>query len=1000
MKTEGKVPGKFIKLYERLRGMKVPYRITFIIIGIASTIWFLVRVIPKPTRAGYPCMRIAAPFMSGFVLYLLSLAGSALLFRRARRFFYRSRYLLAATAFLGALVVLAVSSNLFPERAQAAVDKADPSDFPPNMPMGEELGIFPGRVVWEWDRDATDEDCTNTFNDPVRGEDGFFMIQNNNQEVINRMMDNIVMKLTGTYNTGAAWDQLFIDFNKRKGLGEVSYEDGQTIFIKINQGTASWQTNSDLTRIENAWNQSSYGIAETTPAMAISVLDQLINDFGVPQENIYIGDPMSHIFQDVYEEMASLFPDVHYVDRQRTDLGRTLITATTEGAIKWSDKGQVMTSAHTDYLYAEMVHADYLINLAALKAHARAGVTLTAKNHFGSHTRGDDGAWHLHDGLVCYINNDVLSPARTEYGVYRVLTDLMGHEKLGANTVLFIMEGLWGGPEATEKPVKWNSAPFNGDWPNSILGSQDAVALESVCFDLLKTEFDNPNEPGKDRPWYGGVDDHLHQAADSKNWPAGIIYDPEGDGTPMGSMGVHEHWNNAVDKQYSRNLGYDYGIELIGPASLVGNAVNALEAETAPVIDGDASDACWDEAQWYEIDQTWITWGEEIDSTDFFGRFKASWSESQNLVYCFVEITDDAFVDGYVFPNDGYYNFDIVEVFLDPDASGGVHRLDENAFAYHLAVNAPADGETTTSYHACDLGSDWAIRDYAGHFPQLAMKKIGNRYCYEFSLAVYQDTYDHADPEASRVSLTGDREMGLSLAYCDNDAPDGARDNFFGSVWVPQAEFNSHWENADGFGRIRLTSSGSTVNHAVEVSGSIADYEITELDTDLVVHDNLQGVFTDPDGDALTYTVDCDEACLTFSVNDNALIVRASASFDGAAEVTVTASDGEFDAGVTFQVTSNITGIPQETAAAEFRAYPNPVTGLLHLEFNLESGHTGQGVIQVYNLAGTRCFVEHQTGLSGGVGTATMDLADLPGGSYIVQVRAGGGVHALMVHKK
>ena len=31
----------------------------------------------------------------------------------------------------------------------------------------------------------------------------------------------------------------------------------------------------------------------------------------------------------------------------------------------------------------------------------------------------------------------------------------------------------------------------------------------------------------------------------------------------LASLGVHEHWNNAVDKQYSRNLGLAEGIELV-----------------------------------------------------------------------------------------------------------------------------------------------------------------------------------------------------------------------------------------------------------------------------------------------------------------------------------------------------------------------------------------------------------------------------------------------------
>jgi hypothetical protein len=62
-----------------------------------------------------------------------------------------------------------------------------------------------------------------------------------------------------------------------------------------------------------------------------------------------------------------------------------------------------------------------------------------------------------------------------------------------------------------------------------------------------------------------GVDDYLHQAADSTNWPAGIKYDPDSIGVHVYSLGVHEHWNNATEKKYSRNLDpvNGTGIELI-----------------------------------------------------------------------------------------------------------------------------------------------------------------------------------------------------------------------------------------------------------------------------------------------------------------------------------------------------------------------------------------------------------------------------------------------------
>jgi hypothetical protein len=59
------------------------------------------------------------------------------------------------------------------------------------------------------------------------------------------------------------------------------------------------------------------------------------------------------------------------------------------------------------------------------------------------------------------------------------------------------------------------------------------------------------------------VDNYLHEAALAHDPPSEAFYDPEGDGTRLASLGVHEHWNNDTDKQYSRNLGTGEGIELV-----------------------------------------------------------------------------------------------------------------------------------------------------------------------------------------------------------------------------------------------------------------------------------------------------------------------------------------------------------------------------------------------------------------------------------------------------
>ena len=60
------------------------------------------------------------------------------------------------------------------------------------------------------------------------------------------------------------------------------------------------------------------------------------------------------------------------------------------------------------------------------------------------------------------------------------------------------------------------------------------------------------------------LDNFLRESALANNPPSCFKYDPEGDGTFISeSLGVHEHWNNATDRKYSRNLGTGKGIELI-----------------------------------------------------------------------------------------------------------------------------------------------------------------------------------------------------------------------------------------------------------------------------------------------------------------------------------------------------------------------------------------------------------------------------------------------------
>ncbi len=287
-----------------------------------------------------------------------------------------------------------------------------------------------------------------------------------------------------------------------------------------------------------------------------------------PRQNIYIGDPMADIWNTLYDKFYAEFPDINYTSK-RDITGRYKLTPDTKPGIYYSDKGTVMDDDPSNFhashsFFKEMMDADYILNVPTMKGHRWGGVTMFAKNYFGANTT--DGSWQLHKGLMKPDSD----PLRTGYNHYRVFVDLMSSKYLGGKTLLYFMDALWSTSYEHQKPQKFRTAPFNNDWCSSLFFSLDPVAIESVGLDILQKEFtveeiDNNNRT-PDRYTYvqwDGVDDYLHQAASSEWWPEGITYDPDSSGTPIGSLGVHEHWNNTTDMEYSKNLGTGDGIELV-----------------------------------------------------------------------------------------------------------------------------------------------------------------------------------------------------------------------------------------------------------------------------------------------------------------------------------------------------------------------------------------------------------------------------------------------------
>lgn len=534
-------------------------------IGLASTIWVLIRIIPKPSRATYPCMRVAAPLATTFIAYLIGGLTSIFSFKKARTSFKKKQYRWAFL-FVG---LFAVSSSFLMLHSSAPTYSythlgsgattlfTDP--LGPNQPIGVAKGIYPGRVVWVYDPAATNENC-----DPDKKDDAYFQDNNCEQSVVNRMVSDAVRNVADAHTDAAAWDAIFHYFNQNHDKGDVGYSSGEKIFMKINLVNEWTVDQNGNVKYDGGYKTGgAYGEVDTSPQVVYAMLDQLVNQAGVPQDMISVGDPFSPIPNHCYNKWSASFPDVHYVVRQGVSgmTGREAVTKKNMKTIYYSDKGTILDQA-TDQLVDCISQADYVLDLPAFKGHRWGGVTLFGKNFFGVNSRGS--ASHLHPGL---FRTSYGEPLRDEYRMYRVFVDLLASKNLGGKTLLFLLDGLWATSEEHLPPAKFQTTPFNNDWTSSIMASLDPVAIESVCLDILQKEFKvedlNADPPRNTFVQWNAVDDYLHQAASSDWWPEGIQYDPDNTGTPVPSLGVHEHWDNANDMAYSRNLGTGEGIELV-----------------------------------------------------------------------------------------------------------------------------------------------------------------------------------------------------------------------------------------------------------------------------------------------------------------------------------------------------------------------------------------------------------------------------------------------------
>lgn len=206
------------------------------------------------------------------------------------------------------------------------------------------------------------------------------------------------------------------------------------------------------------------------------------------------------------------------------------------------------------------------------------------------------------------------------------------------------------------------------------------------------------------------------------------------------------------------------------------------------VIDGCDKDAVWQNQDWLDMNYKWL--GGEVEPTDYYGRFKLAWDADH--LFVLVEVTDDFLNETLADGQDNYWKGDYVEVFIDEDQSGGDHKFNHQAFAYHVS----------TEGHAIDKNTLEETVFFDEHI-EVSRTQEGNRYLWEMAIKIYDDSFDESTTDNIAMTLSPEKTMGFSIAYGDNDG-EQRRENFMGSKKTHGINNDEGYINSDVFGTLVL----------------------------------------------------------------------------------------------------------------------------------------------------------------------------------------------------
>ncbi|HEY9061187.1 MAG TPA: sugar-binding protein [Pseudobacteroides sp.] len=751
----------------------------FPFMGLIALIWFFIRVIPKPSRATYPCQRAAFPIASSFVIWFTGILGGIFVFKKLNKKFESSRYIVMGTGAIAFIAAILWNFQIIPVSNTTAA-------FTPVKLSKSDVALVQSAKADVKQIDYTE--IKQMVTDAVSAVGGIGSVVKNG--------DTVVLKPNLIVTNGLATEAngVTTDWRVTKAAVELVRSVNPSGKVYVMEGAIT-----DTASIFNYYKYTTANIPGVDGFLPIE------KDSGTWQDKT-TGVSLVNL-------PDGLLYNQYYLNRKykEADVVISLPTMKTHwnagftGGIK-----NIGIGATPGNIYGKSANDP-------------------ARNNMVDHNTDDLHKW-IHDFYKCRPVNLVIMD-----GLQGYQNGPFPFNASGANGNQMNMRLILAGKDAVA--VDSIATLTVGYDPESIgylryLNTSKLGNIDPTCINVVGKKIDEVRKylAGTTTMGVTKITDKTAPQlnigsiqADNNNLKISVTTDSETvkelvyiDGKPYeptsttgmnainvditGLSGSHQLTVEAYDRFLNRTAktaqftanGTSNPSTTPSAAPTPTNdpsvGYSAPKASQAPVIDGIGNESCWQQAQWKDIKYVWL--GATPSPSDFSGRFKLVWTPQR--LYYLVEITDDKLSAPNTTQFKNYYDNDCVELFIDENRSGGNHQNNYNAFAYHIELD----------YDVIDNNTSGTQSLYNDHIKVLRTKN-GDVYTWEIEMKIFDDTYNEKSTTNVPVTLTKDKIMGFGAAYIDNDNQ-MTRESFIGSFDIPGTDKNVAWINASVFDTIKL----------------------------------------------------------------------------------------------------------------------------------------------------------------------------------------------------